>query len=213
MIARRHILGTLLAAPLTAAGPALARRATAATDPAAPISNLDTALLQAMRMGQRTPFAQRYQVIAPAVQNAFDLPGVLAASVGLGWSGLTPQQKQDLLDVFTRYTVASYTANFNSYNGERIEILPQLQRQAGQDVVVATQIVPANGGAPTRLDYVMRSTPQGWRAVDVLADGSISRVATQRSDFRSLLEGGNPQPLINSLNRKVTSLSKGSSSP
>ena len=89
----------------------------------------------------------------------------------------------------------------------------RLQRQVGQDTVVATQIVPANGGAPTRLDYVMRATPQGWKAVDVLADGSISRVATQRSDFRSLLTGGNPQPLINSLNRKVASLSKGASSP
>ena len=213
MITRRRSLQVLAAAPLVPAVPAFARKAAVQGDPSAPISSLNAALLQAMRLGTGTPFAQRYQVIAPAVQNAFDLPGVLAASVGLGWSSLTPQQKQELLDVFTRYTVASYTANFDSYNGERIEILPQFQRQVGQDTVVATQIVPANGGAPTRLDYVMRPTSQGWKAVDVLADGSISRVATQRSDFRSLLAGGSPQPLINSLNRKAASLSKGASSP
>lgn len=212
MITRRRSFRALLAAPLVLAVPAVARQA-AQGDPATPIASLDEALLQAMRMGSRAPFAQRYEVIAPAVQNAFDLPGVLAASVGLGWSSLSPQQKQELLEVFTRYTVASYAANFDSYNGERIEILPQFQRQVGQDMVVATQIVPGNGDAPTRLDYVMRSTPQGWKAVDVLADGSISRVATQRSDFRSLLAGGNPQPLINSLNRKVASLSKGAISP
>ena len=207
MIQRRFILFALLAAPLFPGAHARAQR-----DPAAPIAQLDTALLAAMQMGRGTPFAQRYRAIAPAVEGAFDLPGVLAASVGLGWASLTPQQKQELVAVFTRYTIASYAANFDSYNGQTIEILPQFQRQVGQDVVVATQIVPTHG-EPTRLDYVMHKTPQGWRAVDVLADGSISRVAVQRSDFRSLLTGGNPEPLIASLNEKVASLSGTASSP
>ncbi len=207
MIQRRFLLFAFLAAPLFPGAQARAQR-----DPSAPIAQLDTALLAAMRMGTGTPFAQRYQAIAPAVENAFDLPGVLAASVGLGWASLTSQQKQELLAVFTRYTIASYAANFDSYNGQTIEILPQFQRQVGQDVVVATQIVPTHG-EPTRLDYVMHETPRGWRAVDVLAEGSISRVAVQRSDFRSLLAGGNPEPLIASLNEKVASLSGTASSP
>ena len=207
MIARRLALAATLFAPLL-----LAASASAQVGVSMPIAQLNAALLSAMKMGKTTPFAQRYQAIAPAVEGAFDLPGVLAASVGLGWTALTPEQKQELLAVFTRYTIASYTANFDSYSGQSIETLPQAQRQVGQDVVVATQIVPGNGGAPTRLDYVMHRTPQGWRAVDVLADGSISRVAVQRSDFRSLLEGGNPAPLIASLNKKVATLSGGTAS-
>ncbi len=208
MIPRRSILFAPSAALLVLAVPALSQG-----DPSAPIARLDAALLTAMRMGTGTPFAQRYQAIAPAVEGAFDLAGVLAASVGLGWASLTRQQQQQLLAVFTRYTIASYAANFDSYDGQRIEILPQFQRQVGSDVVVATQIVPANGREPTRLDYVMRRTQRGWRVVDVLADGSISRVAVQRSDFRSLLAGGSPAPLIASLNEKVTSLSGTASSP
>ena len=208
MIPRRTILFAPSAALVILALPTLAQG-----DPSVPIARLDTALLTAMRMGTGTPFAQRYEAIAPAVESAFDLPGVLAASVGLGWASLTSQQQQQLLSVFTRYTIASYAANFDSYDGERIEILPQSQREVGPDVVVATQIVPANGRAPTRLDYVMRETPRGWRAVDVLADGSISRVAVQRSDFRSLLSGGSPEPLIASLNEKVASLAGTASSP
>ena len=208
MIPRRSILFAPLMASLVLAAPVLAQG-----DPSAPIARLDEALLAAMRMGTGTPFAQRYQAIAPAVEGAFDLPGVLAASVGLGWASLTPEQKQELLAVFARYTIASYAANFDSYSGQRIEVLPQLQREVGQDVVVATQIVPANGRAPTRLDYVMHRTPKGWRAVDVLADGSISRVAVQRSDFRSLLAGGNPGRLVASLNEKVASLSGTAGSP
>ncbi len=48
--------------------------------------------------------------------------------------------------------------------------------------------------------------------MDVLLDGSISRVAVQRSDFRSLLEGG-PSALVDSLRRKVADLSGGAGVP
>jgi phospholipid transport system substrate-binding protein len=61
------------------------------------------------------------------------------------------------------------------------------------------------------LDYVMRDTPQGWRVVDVLADGSISRVAVQRSDFRRLINRGGAQALADSLRAKSADLSDGSS--
>ena len=55
----------------------------------------------------------------------------------------------------------------------------------------------------------MRQEGGGWKAVDVLADGSISRVAVQRSDFRRLVSRGGAQALIESLNQKTNDLSGG----
>jgi phospholipid transport system substrate-binding protein len=55
----------------------------------------------------------------------------------------------------------------------------------------------------------MRQSPQGWRAVDVLLDGTISRVAVQRSDFRSLLNHGGAPALAKSLQEKTADLSGG----
>ena len=55
----------------------------------------------------------------------------------------------------------------------------------------------------------MRQEGGAWKAVDVLADGSISRVAVQRSDFRRLVSRGGAQALIESLNQKTTDLSGG----
>jgi phospholipid transport system substrate-binding protein len=45
--------------------------------------------------------------------------------------------------------------------------------------------------------------------VDVLAGGSISRVAVQRSDVRRLLESGGGDALLASLQRKTADLSGG----
>ena len=71
--------------------------------------------------------------------------------------------------------------------------------------MVSTHI-KSNGQESARIDYVMKQTEAGWRAVDVLLDGSISRVAVQRSDFRAQLEGG-PDALLATLRKKVADLS------
>ena len=186
-------------------GPAAAQGA----DPAVPIRALDDALLGAMKTGH-APFATRYQALAPAVDRAFDLPQVLKTVVGLRWASIPQDAQTRLLATFRAYTIANYAANFNSWSGDRIDVLPET-RTVGADRVVETQIVPKSG-EPTRLDYVMRQGPQGWRAVDVLEQSTISQAAVQRSDFRSLLAGG-PDELIGSLQQKIDTMSGGTIKP
>src|SRR5471030_1215286 len=112
-----------------------------------------------------------------------------------------------LTQAFRRYTVATYVNSFNAFNGQRFEVLPDT-RAVGNQQVVQTQIIPTSGDSH-ELDYVMREVGTAWRAVDVLADGSISRVAVQRSDFRRLLTGGDAERLIASLRNKVAGLESG----
>ncbi len=202
MIAGRRLvlalpLGIAFAAPARAADPAAA----------APIEALNKAVLASMKAGIASPFLKRFNLLAPAVDQAFDLPGILAASVGPRFASLPADQQARLLDVFRKFTVASYAANFDSFAGERLEVLPD-QRSVGTDIVVPTQLAPTSG-EPVRIDYVMHRGPQGWRAVDVLLNGSISQNAVKRSDFRSLVTATSAQPLIESLQRKVADLSGG----
>lgn len=204
MIARRTLPAALA---ILACAPALAGRAHAAEpDAVAPIEALDAALLAAMKAGKATPFPQRFNALAPAIDRAFDLPAILQASVGLKWAAIPPARQAELQTVFRQFTIASYTANFDSFGGERLELVPET-RSIGADQVVATRLVPTSG-EPTRLDYVMRRTASGWKAVDVLLAASISRVAVQRSDFRSLV-GEDGSGLLASLKKKVSDLSGG----
>ncbi len=178
----------------------------AVPEAAAPIAALDQALETAMHEGKTTPFAQRYATLAPVVQQAFDLDTVLETSIGPRWQSFSPAEQQDIRSEFLKFTIASYVSNFNAFSGERFEISPDT-RAIGTEQVVSTRIIPTSGDT-ARIDYVMRQGQAGWRAVDVLLDGTISRVAVQRSDFRSLLEGG-PSALVDSLRKKVSVLSGG----
>ena len=198
----RLIIASLMIAPL-----AIPTTQAAVPEAAAPIAALDQALVTVMNDGKSTPFAQRYALLAPVVQQTFDMDTILETSVGPRWQGFSPAEQQQIRTEFLQFTVASYLSNFNSYNGERFDISPETRSIGATEQVVSTRIVPTHG-EPARIDYVMRQGSAGWRAVDVLLDGSISRIAVQRSDFRSLLEGG-PAALVDSLRRKVVTLSGG----
>ncbi len=204
-LSRRILFAALLGFPLALPGAAHAQ----AGGPTAPVTALTAALRSVMQAGRSTPFATRAAALRPAVERAFNLPAILAASVGPRYAGFSASDKAALLAAFTDFTVATWVSNFDEYNGEVFTVSPQTRR-VGQDEVVTTSIVPLTG-EPTRLDYVMRQEgkgggPQDWKAVDILLNGTISRVAVQRSDFRSLVSGGDPAPLIASLRKRAASL-------
>jgi phospholipid transport system substrate-binding protein len=191
------------------AAPAMGQGARAQPDDqrlAQPLQDLYAALEAAMRAGNATPFAQRFDALAPVVDRVFDLETVLKVSVGMRWDNMDPARQARLLRAYRQFTVATYVANFNRYNGERFQILPGM-RDTGSERIVTTEIINRSGRL--RLDYVMSDDAGAWRAVDVLLEGSISRVAVQRSDFRKILANGDTDALIASLRRKIADLSDG----
>jgi phospholipid transport system substrate-binding protein len=222
MMGRRGLLvrglGLGLAISLPVATPAAAQGAAPApplpvavpvgASPEAVVASFTTGLERMMRAGTTTPFKARFDLLAQAVDRTFDLATILAVSVGARWAGMDAAVKADLSMVFRTYTIASYVANFGGHDGETFQVEPDT-RASGDDRIVRTRIVPRTGDG-VKLDYVMRQSDTGWRAVDVLADGTISRVAVQRSDFRGLLgRDGNTAALLDSLRRKITDLSGG----
>jgi phospholipid transport system substrate-binding protein len=205
LVGRRHwLLGPLaLAGEMRLVPQAIA-------DPAAvtPIRMLCDALIGIMRAGRTTPFTQRFTMLAPVLERAFDLAAILQLSVGPSWSSLSPDQQATLATAFRRYTIANYVNNFDNYNGQRFEVQPDTRGLPNGEQVAQTRIIAASGESH-QLDYVMRQAAGAWKAVDVLADGSISRVAVQRSDFRRLVLRGGARALIESLNQKTADLSGG----
>ena len=173
-----------------------------------PVKVLNDALLAAMKSGDGGSFNGRYQALEPVIARVFDLNAVLVSSIGLPWASIPIAQKAMLAAAFRRYTVSSYVANFNSYDGQSFEILPDTRTVGNGEVVVPTRLI-RRGKAPVELDYVVRSGSAGWQVVDVLTDGTISRVAVQRSDFRELLGSGGATALAAGLERKVANLSGG----
>ena len=194
---RRALLLALIALPMAARAEA---------GPTAPVQALLDGLAANAKAGKATPFAARAAKLGAVVDSTFDLPAILLAAVGPRFNSFAPDAQAALLTAFRDFTVASWVANFDTDEGQRFELNAQT-RAVGADQVVSTAIVPKDGD-PTRLDYVMRNTNGSWKAVDILVDGAISRVAIQRSDFRTLLKDGTPGPLIDMLKGTAADLAR-----
>ncbi len=191
--------------------PMLARAAASDAGDAAvlaPITALDAALIALMKQGSKGEnFKQRYDTLMPVIAKIYDLDMILSVSVGLLWSQIPAAQQATLKQVFAAYTVATYVSSFDSYNGQRFTEQKTV-RVLGPRRIVATQLVPKTG-KPVDLDYVMTQIGADWRITDVLFDGTISKVATQRSDFSGLVMPGDASKLIAALRKKVATLSGG----
>ncbi len=181
--------------------------ARAVTPEAAPVATLDAGLLAAMKQAAAGQgFAARAQALTPVVDAAYDLPMVAQNSVGFLWATLPAAQQATLTSLFARFTVASYAAQFNGYNGEQFVLLPA-SKPLGTAQIVETEIKPGDGSPPTEIDYVVHQVDGTWRISDVLLGGTISQVAVHQSDFASLVKAGDASALITALTAKIAALS------
>jgi phospholipid transport system substrate-binding protein len=201
---RRPLFRLALASILLALG---LGRAAVASEVTTPVEQLHAGLMSIMKAGKTAQFRQRYDMIAPVIDRAFDLEVIFRQVIEPRLVALPPDQRAALGDAFRRYMIASYVANFDTYSGQRFKIAPVV-RVAGSNRVVETQIAAASGQNYI-LDYVMRQQSGGWKVVDVLVDGTISRVAAQRSQMRSMVADNGGAGLLVGLRQKTAELSGG----
>jgi phospholipid transport system substrate-binding protein len=167
------------------------------------VNGLHTALLATMKDGRTLGESGRYARIRPVVQRVFDIPSMARLAVGASWSTLSAAQREAVVAAFGPYISATYADRFDSYSGQQLEVIGQQPSSSG--IVVKTRIVKANGERVS-IDYLMRQSGGEWRISDVLLDGAVSQLATQRSEFGAILRRDGFDGLITTLQRKVNLL-------
>ena len=111
-----------------------------------------------------------------------------------------PQRSKNSLAAFGAYISATYADRFDSYSGQRMEVVAQ--RPSSSGIIIKTRIVKSNG-EPVSVDYAMRQNDGAWQISDVYLDGTISQLATQRAEFGAILRREGFDGLIVALQRKV----------
>ena len=169
------------------------------------VRSLYDTLLTTMKDGRTLGQSGRYARLAPVVGRLFDVPLMARLAVGPSWATLSPAQQQQVTDAFAHYISATYADRFDSYSGEQLQVIAEQPYSA--EITVKTKIIKSNGETVS-LDYRMRENAGSWQISDVYMDRSISQLATQRSEFHSILQREGIDGLITALNRKVDLLTR-----
>ena len=164
------------------------------------VQSLYDALLSTMKNGRTLGQSGRFTQLEPVIRRTFDLPSMARLSVGPSWATLTETQRQQVTESFGRYISAIYADRFDSYAGQKLQVIGEQPAVAG--IMVRSQIVKANG-EPVNVDYMTRRYGDSWLISDIYLDGAISEVATRRSEFAEILKSQGIDGLIAALNRKA----------
>jgi phospholipid transport system substrate-binding protein len=155
-----------------------------------------------MKQGQQLGYSGRFKKLDPVIRQSFNLPLMTRLAVGSSWAGATPEEQKDLVSAFSDFSVASYASQFVAYNGEQFTVKGEKPAPDGNGVMVETTLKPKNGDA-IAMDYLMRPDDKGnYRIVDVLLNGTVSQLATRRSEFSSIARDQGIPALVNSLDLK-----------
>ncbi|MDD3029272.1 MAG: ABC transporter substrate-binding protein [Alphaproteobacteria bacterium] len=197
---RRILIAVLLLSVLSPG----ASWAAAAQKPQDIVRTFYAALTETMKQGKSLGFDGRYARLEPVIKNTFNFPLMTRLAVGFGWARATQAEKDELIDAFSAFSIATYANRFSSYDGEVFTVTGEKKSETG--VVVETTLKPKNDDA-VMLNYLMRADKDGkFRIVDVFMNGTISELATRRSDFSSIVRRQGIPALIRSLKEKTAQL-------
>jgi phospholipid transport system substrate-binding protein len=166
------------------------------------VSQLHESLIKSMREGGKLGYQGRFDLLAKAVDQTHDLDFIARTTLGANWTQLSPEQQRTFTGVFRKLSIGTYAGWFKSHEDERFEFIEQ-QTMPRDQVMVRTRLVQSGGEPPVRFDYVLRQTKDGWRIVNVLADG-VSDLALKRVEYRRILQRDGFQALIDMLKDKIT---------
>ena len=156
-------------------------------------------LLDTMRSAQSLGPQGRYTRLAPAIRQAFDIPFMTRLAVGPDWNSLTQAQQAQVTEAFERYVAAVYAERFHKYAGEQLTVTGEQASPAG---VVITSLIKPSDGEAVHINYLMRSD----KIADAYLNGTISELATRRSEFSGILKASGINGLIAALNGKAAAL-------
>jgi len=165
------------------------------------VSQLHETLIKSMREGGKLGYRGRFDLLAKTVDKTHDLDFIARTTLGANWTQLSAEQQGIFTDVFRKLSIGTYAGWFKSHEGERFEFVEQ-QDMPRDQVMVRTRLVQAGSEPPIRFDYVLRETKDGWRIVNVLADG-VSDLALKRVEYRAILQRDGFQALIDMLKDKI----------
>ena len=172
--------------------------------PSAIIQGFYGELLDTMKQAAALGVKGRYQKLEPVIFKTCDVPFMAKLTIGGSiWAGLTPDKKQQAAKAYGRYLTAVYAIQFDGYSGEKFEVLGEEKIKRG--LLVKSRIVKSDG-EPVTINYMVHDNEIGWQIRDVYETGTISTLATQRSDFSQILHTGGIDALITALNKKADDL-------
>ena len=135
------------------------------------------------------------------IVNVYDYEKMIKMIVGMdNWKTINTEQRIELIETFQIYISYNYIKRFSNINNFSFE-LRDYQDIGKKYKLVRTYLVISKD-EKIQIDYLFRNIDKEWKIFDVLLDGTISEIATKKSEFSSIIKENGISTLANSIKEK-----------
>jgi len=174
------------------------------TGASATVLEFQNALIELMKKADSLSVSQRYDLLEPAVTNAFHIRLMSQIATGMYWAEATHTEQQNLTKAFKRMSVSTLATLFDGYSGEYFRHIGEKPGPQKTQLVI-TEIVKSDKST-VNISYITRNFKEGWKIIDVIVDAGISELKVRRSEYHQILKTSGITSLIQVLNNKADQL-------
>lgn len=149
------------------------------------VSSFHQTLIDNMHGAESLGCAGRIKHLQTAVDASYDLRFIAEHILRRHWATLSAAQQAEFIATLREMVVTTYASQFSHFNGEKFVTL-ETQEIATDRRVVHAQL-ELKSGDPVRFDYVLHQTPDGWRTINVIAEG-VSDLALRSAQYDHVIK-------------------------
>ena len=144
-----------------------------------------------------------YNTTKKLITETYDTEKMLKMIIGDSWKNLNKEIKKEIINVFEEYIAKNYIKRFSKIKNLQFSSLEE--KKIGNYKTVKSNLILDND-EKISINYLLSPKRQEWKIFDVLLAGSVSEIATKKSEFKSFIVDGNINPLIDALKKKNKTL-------
>ena len=175
-----------------------------ATEPHLVVERFHGVLLSVMKSASTSKTIERYSILEPAIEKAFNLPFMMRIIAGSRWKKASQKEKKDLVVAFKRMSVATYASRFDGYSGQTFRT--EKVRAGPKRTRLVDTLLNSPKCKSVKLTYVMRKFNGEWKVIDLLLDKGISEMAVRVSEYRGILRSMGAGALARALQKMTAKL-------
>ena len=139
------------------------------------------------------------------IDQTYDAEKMLKMIIGTDWKKIESKKKKELIKVFKIYISKNYLKRFSKI--KEIKFKNEGKEKISSELFLIKSNLFINQ-EKISIDYLLSFKNNTWKIFDVLLDGSVSEIATKKSEFYIFIKEKEIDSLIDALkkfNNKVLS--------
>ena len=132
-------------------------------EPTQLVNKFHTVVISIMKSSSTTESIDRYKILEPVIKNTFHFPFMTRLTTGRHWKKASLEDKNALIEAFTRMSISTYVSRFNSYSGQIFRVVSKKNGPNNTRMVYTRLINPASKSI--KLTYIFRQFDIGWRVI------------------------------------------------